>query len=73
MLKQYVSSGISRLTFLGVFIGLAAVLLLSAGFFKPVEKSKPAKPNVLFILVDDLGWRDLDAFGSSFYCPYPVL
>ena len=67
MLKQYVSSGISRLTFLGVFIGLVAVLLFSTGFFKPVEKSKPAKPNVLFILVDDLGWRDLGAFGSSFY------
>ena len=26
-----------------------------------------APPNVLFILVDDLGWTDIGAFGSSFY------
>ena len=25
------------------------------------------RPNFLFILVDDLGWRDLGCFGSSFY------
>ncbi len=26
-----------------------------------------AKPNVLFILADDLGWRDTSLYGSSFY------
>jgi arylsulfatase A-like enzyme len=25
------------------------------------------KPNVVFILIDDLGWRDLGCYGSSFY------
>jgi arylsulfatase A-like enzyme len=25
------------------------------------------KPNILFILIDDLGWRDLACYGSSFY------
>ena len=25
------------------------------------------KPNVVFFLVDDLGWRDLACFGSEFY------
>jgi arylsulfatase A-like enzyme len=25
------------------------------------------KPNIVFILLDDLGWRDLTCFGSSFY------
>ena len=25
------------------------------------------KPNVVFILVDDMGWRDLGCFGSEFY------
>lgn len=25
------------------------------------------KPNVLFIFVDDLGWKDIGAFGSDFY------
>ncbi len=26
-----------------------------------------SKPNILFILMDDLGWRDLGCYGSSFY------
>lgn len=25
------------------------------------------KPNILFILIDDLGWRDLTCYGSTFY------
>ncbi|MCL2665538.1 MAG: sulfatase [Defluviitaleaceae bacterium] len=26
-----------------------------------------AKPNIIFILIDDMGWTDLGCFGSSFY------
>ncbi len=26
-----------------------------------------AKPNIVFILIDDMGWRDLVSFGSDFY------
>ena len=36
-------------------------LSLSDGF------SKENKPNVLFILVDDLGWLDVGYQGSKFY------
>ncbi|HEU5293101.1 MAG TPA: sulfatase-like hydrolase/transferase, partial [Cyclobacteriaceae bacterium] len=25
------------------------------------------KPNVVFFLIDDLGWKDLACFGSNFY------
>jgi arylsulfatase A-like enzyme len=25
------------------------------------------KPNILFILIDDLGWQDLECYGSTFY------
>ncbi len=24
-------------------------------------------PNLIFILIDDLGWRDLSCYGSAFY------
>ena len=30
-------------------------------------KNTAIRPNVLFILVDDLGWKDLGCYGSSFY------
>ena len=26
-----------------------------------------SKPNILFVLIDDLGWRDLACYGSEFY------
>ncbi len=53
-----------------VFASLAIILLL--GCAKSTKDTKAAKladarPNVLFILVDDLGWTDIGAFGSSFY------
>jgi arylsulfatase A-like enzyme len=41
--------------------GLAATLLPRTGH------AQPAKPNFLFILADDLGWKDLGCYGSTFY------
>lgn len=35
---------------------------------KQASRSKlQAKPNIVFFLVDDLGWRDVSCYGSSFY------
>lgn len=34
--------------------------------------SQPVRPNIVFILLDDMGWRDLGCYGSSFY-ETPVL
>src|SRR5687768_68724 len=40
-------------------------LFLAAG---PVSGANAAeKPNIIFILIDDLGWTDLNCFGSDFY------
>ncbi len=42
--------------------GLSAQAL-QAGWAAEVEK----KPNFVFLLADDLGWKDIGAYGSSFY------
>ncbi|AQT67343.1 Arylsulfatase [Anaerohalosphaera lusitana] len=50
--------------------GFAAVLA-SSGVRSQVlgadEKSKNRKPNVVFILIDDMGWRDVGFMGSKYY------
>ena len=44
---------------------LTLILLMTA-----CQKS-PEKPNIIFILVDDMGWTDLGCYGSSYYeTPY---
>lgn len=46
-------------------IFLAAVGLLSCGVSR--DEGERDRPNFLFVLVDDLGWRDLRCYGSAFY------
>lgn len=46
------------------------IVLLSCLSCSPNKKSHQEiqkKPNVIFILVDDLGWTDLGCYGSTFY------
>jgi arylsulfatase A-like enzyme len=40
------------------FLGSSAAVLAAA---------QPARPNFLFLLVDDMGWRDLGCYGSTYY------
>lgn len=46
-----------------LFLGLCWTLLLFPQGAHAAEKL----PNFVFILVDDLGWRDLGCYGSTFY------
>jgi len=47
--------------------GAGAVALLSGSSGLPGQTQSQKRPNFVFILVDDLGWRDLGCFGSTFY------
>jgi len=53
------------------FLGLAAIA--AAGFFSGCvtgstpQTAKLNKPNILFILIDDMGWKDITCAGSTYY------
>lgn len=46
---------------------VAFCVVASLGFSRYESEVPPAKPNIVFFLVDDLGWKDIGAFGSTFY------
>jgi arylsulfatase A-like enzyme len=46
---------------------LALLLTIVAAAPAWAAPSAPPKPNFIFILIDDMGWRDLGCFGSTFF------
>lgn len=49
-------------------LSLCLVLIVLAGVAPQLSEAANARrPNLVFFLVDDLGWRDLGCYGSTFY------
>ncbi len=42
-------------------------ILVLGGWSFAAAVAVPATPNIIFILIDDMGWTDLGCFGSKFY------
>jgi len=48
-------------------VGAAAVLGVWNGMGSGQQQAKTKRPNFVFFLIDDMGWKDLGCFGSTFY------
>ncbi len=52
----------------GTLIAAACIGAALASLGSPTQAAtKKDKPNFVFFLIDDMGWRDLGCFGSTFY------
>lgn len=49
------------------FLRLLAASTLAGGALRPASAQVPRRPNILFILMDDMGWMDSTVYGSRYY------
>jgi len=45
----------------------ATAFLAAGGCVSPLFRETGRRPNMVFILADDLGWHQLSSYGSDFY------
>lgn len=50
-----------------IFKQSMAIALLAGMFIAPAQAAEIRRPNVVFLLVDDLGWGDFGCYGADFY------
>ena len=50
-----------------VLIGLAVLALLVTAYAGPVDTA--SKPNIVLVMVDDMGFADIGAYGSEVQTP----
>jgi len=44
----------------------SGLVIITAGFWDFSSADQPAKPNIVFILADDLGWSELGCYGNTY-------
>lgn len=53
--------------FVFILLAILAILPSCSSVGKNGEQGSLERPNVIFILADDLGWKDLGSYGSDYY------